>query len=99
MEKEIIYVDEIGSCYSEETNKTTKEFFRQKSDLDYFFKILNELNVYKKNWNELKAYMLYRKNNFDKLMASDYASFEISGKRILIEDLIYKIEKLEKGSN
>ena len=63
------------------------------------FQIVEEENQQLKElWNKLKEYMQYRKTNFDKLLESDYASFEISGKRILIEELIYKMNKLEKGN-
>ena len=76
MKNEIIYFDEMGSCYSEETNKTAKEFFKEKFNLDYTFRLFRELNIYKGNWNKLKEYINYKKSIYDKRIPTEFCTYE-----------------------
>ena len=53
----------------------------------------------KERWNKLKEYINYKKSIYDKRIPTEFCTNELIGKRMLAEELIYKIEKLEKGSN
>lgn len=95
-EKEIIYIDELA--YISETDiKLLKDFYRYRANYNYFLKLLRELRVFKENWNKLKEYIKDKKLIYDKRIPTEFCTNELIGKRMLAEELIYKMNKLENG--